>query len=421
MQNIKRWISLALVVCLLAMSPAAALAEDTETGTGLPVESESITFPSPSASAAAESETVTSPSPSASAAAESETVASPSPSASAAAESETVTSPSPSIEASVSPSPSAETSPAPVETATKTIASFEALTPELFVPQGTPETGLGLPASLNAQFTDGAAGEVAVAWQCAAGYDPSAEAGTQFTFAAVLPEGYALLEGVSLPQILVTLTPPLANAMLMAETRDTDWTLSEDGKLTVTGKVNNSEILSFGSVESIEIVADASLTLTRNSNFSGDILIADGGSCNIGGTISDGEITVYGYLYLRAEGEITGSANVQISGDTSLLNFGTITGGTITGTVENTNTGSITGGDFTSATVKNIGDATVTGGTFNGFTMDGTTYKLTITGNVDLDEEDALAPLTIRQAQIKSVVVAENGTFDAGSTSFLAP
>ena len=209
--------------------------------------------------------------------------------------------------------------------------------------------------------------------------------------------------------------------MLMAETRDTDWTLSEDGKLTVTGKVNNSEILSFGSVESIEIVADASLTLTRNSNFSGDILIADGGSCNIGGTISDGEITVYGYLYLRAEGEITGSANVQISGDTSLLNFGTITGGTITGTVENTNTGSITGGDFTSATVKNIGDATVTGGTFNGFTMDGTTYKLTITGNVDLDEEDALAPLTIRQAQIKSVVVAENGTFDAGSTSFLAP
>ena len=33
MQNIKRWISLALVVCLLAMLPAAALAEDTETGT----------------------------------------------------------------------------------------------------------------------------------------------------------------------------------------------------------------------------------------------------------------------------------------------------------------------------------------------------------------------------------------------------
>ena len=181
MQNIKRWISLALVVCLLAMSPAAALAEDTETGTGLPVESESITFPSPSASAAAESETVTSPSPS----------------ASAAAESETVTSPSPSIEASVSPSPSAETSPAPVETATKTIASFEALTPELFAPQGTLETDLGLPISLDVQFTGGAAGEVAVAWQCAAGYDPNAEAGGQFAFAAVLPEGYALAEAVS--------------------------------------------------------------------------------------------------------------------------------------------------------------------------------------------------------------------------------
>ena len=89
MQNIKRWISLALVVCLLAISPAAALAEDTETGTGLPAESETITSPSPSASAAAESETVTSPSPSASAAAEGESITSPSPSASTAAEDET--------------------------------------------------------------------------------------------------------------------------------------------------------------------------------------------------------------------------------------------------------------------------------------------------------------------------------------------
>ena len=36
------------------------------------------------------------------------------------------------------------------------------LTPELFVSQGTLETDLGLPAFLNVQFTDGAAGEVAV-------------------------------------------------------------------------------------------------------------------------------------------------------------------------------------------------------------------------------------------------------------------
>ena len=47
MQNIKRWISLALVVCLLAMSPAAALAEGTSAGTGLPAEGESITSPQP--------------------------------------------------------------------------------------------------------------------------------------------------------------------------------------------------------------------------------------------------------------------------------------------------------------------------------------------------------------------------------------
>ena len=84
-----------------------------------------------------------------------------------------------------------------METATKTIASFEALTPELSAPQGTLETDLGLPVSLNAQFSDGVAGEIPVTWQCAAGYDPNAAAGGQFAFAAVLPEGYALAEAVS--------------------------------------------------------------------------------------------------------------------------------------------------------------------------------------------------------------------------------
>ena len=48
------------------------------------------------------------------------------------------------------------------------------------------------------------------------GVRPERGGGRQFAFAAVLPEGYALAEGVSLPQILVTLTPPLANAMLAA-------------------------------------------------------------------------------------------------------------------------------------------------------------------------------------------------------------
>ena len=301
MQNIKRWISLALVVCLLAMSPAAALAEDTETGTGLPVENESITSPSPSASAAAESETVTSPSPSASTATESETVTSPSPSTSAAAESETITSPSPSIEASVSPSPSAETSPAPVETATKTIASFEALTPELFAPQGTLETDLGLPASLDVQFSDGAAGEVAVAWLCAAGYDPNAAAGGQFAFAAVLPEGYALLEGVSLPQILVTLTPPLANAMLAAQASGDGWTLSDEGVLTVAGSVYSSSIESFeDAVKSIEVIGTGMFTLSQGTSFpggtSGSITIAADGSLENHGTISGGTFTVYGKM-----------------------------------------------------------------------------------------------------------------------------
>ena len=316
-----------------------------------------------------------------------------------------------------------------METATKTIASFEALTPELSAPQGTLETDLGLPASLNAQFSDGVAGEIPVTWQCAAGYDPNAEAGGQFAFAAVLPEGYALAEGVSLPQILVTLTPPLANAMLMAETRDTDWTLSEDGKLTVTGYVMSSTIDSFESdVKSIEVIGTERFTLVDGMSFSGDIYALEQDSFFNNGTITGGNIVGK----MTNAGKITGgiiSGDVVNSGEISdgtfpgaVSNRSSITGGDFRGAIVVNESGStITGGDFTSATVKNIGDATVTGGTFNGFTMDGTTYKLTITGNVDLDEEDALAPLTIRQAQIKSVVVAENGTFDAGSTSFFGP
>ena len=101
-------------------------------------------------------------------------------------------------------------------------------------------------------------------WQCVEGYDPSAEAGTQFAFAAVLPEGYALAEGVSLPQILVTLTPPLANAMLMAETSGEGWTLFNDGKLTLKGDdVKSDGIPSaiWSDVKSIEVAENASFTL----------------------------------------------------------------------------------------------------------------------------------------------------------------
>ena len=169
----------------------------------------------------------------------------------------------------------------------------EAIAPEGFAaPQGTPETGLGLPASLNAQFSDGAAGEIPVTWQCAAGYDPNAEAGTQFAFAAVLPEGYALAEGVSLPQILVTLTPPLANAMLMAETGGTGWTLSDDGTLTVTAKGTfKSEVNNNGGA-----ISESTFTaIVRNID---------------GGTISDGIFA--STVYNIDEGAITDGTFAEI-------------------------------------------------------------------------------------------------------------
>ena len=95
-----------------------------------------------------------------------------------------------------------------------------------------------------------------------------------------------------------------------------------DGKLTVTGEsVTSSDIPSFASiVSSIEIAAGASFILMRYSNFSGDILIVDGGYFDIEGTISGGTITVHGHLNLQPYGEITGSANVKTEGNGAHFN-----------------------------------------------------------------------------------------------------
>ena len=241
---------------------------------------------------------------------------------------------------------------------------------------------------------------MAVTWQCAAGYDPSAEAGMQFTFAAVLPQGYALAEGVSLPQICVTLTPPLANAMLAAETGGTDWTLSDDGKLTVTGAyVRSSEISSWSDVQSIEVTANATFILNEGRSFPGSITVkADGelensaggtlsgnitlqgGSLNnsgalsgsatikaggemfnfIGGTLS-GDITVEAGGELYNSYDATLSCDVTVETDGYFDNYGAISGGEISGEVSNRDT--ISGGIF-SGEVSNRG--TITDGTFSG-------------------------------------------------------
>ena len=99
---------------------------------------------------------------------------------------------------------------------------------------------------------------------------------------------------------------------------------------------------------------------------------------------------------------------------------GTISKGIFTNIVNNTG-GTNTGGTFTDAMVDNEG-GTITGGVFDDFTMDSQSKELTITGAVDLDAEDALAPLTIALGgeSIKSVTIAAGGSFDAGSTTVSA-
>ena len=126
------------------------------------------------------------------------------------------------------------------------------------------------------------------------------------------------------------------------------------------------------------------------------------------------------------DGNFTGATvtnNDTIKGgtftDVKVTNNHEINDGTFTGTV--TNSGTITGGDFKGATVTNEEDGAVSGGVFKNFSLkDGT---LTITGTVDLDAEDALAPLTIALGgeSIKSVTIAAGGSFDAGSTTVPVP
>ena len=233
------------------------------------------------------------------------------------------------------------------------------------------------------------------------------------------------MEGVSLPQILVTLTPLLANAMLMAEPSDTGWELSDDGKLTVTGAyVRSFEISSWSAVQSIEVTANATFVLSQGTSFSGSITVkADGelensaggtlsgnitlqgGSLNnsgalsgsatikaggemfnfIGGTLS-GDITVEAGGELYNSYDATLSCDVTVETDGYFDNYGAISGGEISGEVSNY--GTITGGDFTGATVENNG-GTITGGTFAGYTISVIDSKLTLTitaQNFDLTE-----------------------------------
>ena len=252
------------------------------------------------------------------------------------------------------------------------------------------------------------------------------------------------MEGVSLPQILVTLTPPLANAMLMAEPSDTGWELSDDGKLTVTGAyVRSFEISSWSAVQSIEVTANATFVLSQGTSFSGSITVqADGelensaggtlsgnitlqgGSLNnygaltgsvtieaggemfnsIGGTISSCDITVKAGGKLDNSYDATLSCDVTVETDGYFDNNGVISGGEISGEVSNY--GTITGGDFTGATVENNG-GTITGGTFAGYTISVIDSKLTLTitgQNFDLTKID------LESFELAQVVVAEGAS-----------
>ena len=169
--------------------------------------------------------------------------------------------------------------------------------------------------------------------------------------------------------------------------------------------VSNDGAISGGTFES-EVRSEGAIS---GGTFKGEV------NNHEGGTISKGTF----------KGEVNNHEGCTISGGTfegEVYNNkgGTISKGIFTNIVNNTG-GTITGGTFTDAMVDNEG-GTITGGVFDDFTMDSQSKELTITGAVDLDAEDALAPLTIALGgeSIKSVTIAAGGSFDAGSTTVSA-
>ena len=386
MKKMKRWASVLLILCmLLAGTPAPAessgaftatptaeqSAEPTNTVTAEPTntataEPENTATAEPENTATAEPTNTATAEPENTATAEPENTATAEPTNTATTEPENTATAEPTNTATAEPENTATAEPAntataePENTATpiptdaaevKTIVSFEAVAPEgLCVPQGTLETDLGLPVLLNVQFTGGATGEVAVMWQCATGYDPSADAGAQFTFAAVLPQGYALAEGVSLPQILVTLTPPLANAMLMAaRASGNGWTYDEANRtLTITHDVSSSQIVGV-TFDNITITIDESAPFTNDMTLTNcTINVSHGQFINQGDAKTEGcAITVESGQELKNQGTISGGSLIIKSN--SVENTGTITGCAITSEpgLQWVNEGNISGGSLT--------------------------------------------------------------------------
>ena len=228
----------------------------------------------------------------------------------------------------------------------------------------------------------------------------------------------------------MTLTPPLANAMLMAEgivESGDGWTLFDDGKLTVTDKMASDDIppAIWNAVTSIEVTGDAYLYLW--SSFSGGITVKAGGSLTNSSnatlsadvTLDGGRLenlgTVTGSVTVKAGGELfsnfTGKLSCDVTVETggSFQNHGTITGGDFSGQVYNNKDGTITGGDF-SGQVYNSG--TIQKGTFVGtVTNTGTIADGTFNGQVNHNDGE------IKGGTFNGQVVLKGGEITGGTFS----
>lgn len=119
-----------------------------------------------------------------------------------------------------------------------------------------------------------------ITWQSAPAYDGNTEG--IYTFTAVLPEGYALAEGVSLPEITVTVQEIVRRAMARAAMAASDWGGTGVDKVYVSG----SSIWGYGN--NLTITQGSTADTTKLYYTSGTELIGPIDLSPAEGSIADG-------------------------------------------------------------------------------------------------------------------------------------
>lgn len=268
-----------------------------------------------------------------------------------------------------------------------TITSFDELPEDVqvqIVPAGTKLADLNLPSTLSASGEEGPLTIEGVTWESDPAYD--GEAGGSWLFTAVLPEGYALADGVEPPQIGVM----AGGVNLLADTVVVDYLDCDENGKNWTTKQANATLLdeyttSWGVNDGVEhwYVVRGDIYINDRPTVTGDVhlILEDGSSLTARGiTVQDSDndpdngspnkLTIYA----QSEGGNTGRLTATATGNNRSSGIGgslggscgelTINGGIIEarGNSNNAGAGAGIGGGMSSGNAGNGGNITINGG-----------------------------------------------------------